>query len=376
MMLRKSSSSSSRRTSERTSLAQNRLSSEAKVSYSDDCDEHVELLKKFWRLAHDDDSSFVRVGNEWTAFGFQRDDPVSDLRGGGVLALRNLVNFLDLQPEYARVIMTSRRHEKVDNFDGFYPFAAAGINVTGLLCGILEDGSPSPVLADFYDECYALCFRLVDKIFDERKANYMGFNAVLKEAGERLRNALDKSRDADDVSRFLKIGPSSWGTRPADMKGFLEKLPVVPAKNQHRAAKGLATAMSKWRLRQFCLRGDLVAWFKNVPENHPQKAEVYGEPRHVQLLPQSSVRPHLSDAARFEVNNVKINSSKKTRSSLGKIKLRARSPADAQRWMAAMLAAIQTAATSTIQNIAEADEDDEELSGAPALFPRSPSDDG
>lgn len=73
------------------------LRSAATCQFSDDNEGHIALLQQLWDLAHGDDAkapAFVRVGTEWTSFGFQRDDPVSDLRGGGVLALQNLVRHL------------------------------------------------------------------------------------------------------------------------------------------------------------------------------------------------------------------------------------------------------------------------------------------
>jgi len=41
--------------------------------------------------------------------GFQGPDPTTDLRGGGELALRNLVWFVEAQPEFALPMMRKRR---------------------------------------------------------------------------------------------------------------------------------------------------------------------------------------------------------------------------------------------------------------------------
>jgi hypothetical protein len=35
-----------------------------------------------------------RVAEQWTHFGFQQADPVSDIRGGGVLSVKLLIYFL------------------------------------------------------------------------------------------------------------------------------------------------------------------------------------------------------------------------------------------------------------------------------------------
>jgi len=189
-----------------------KLLSELRREFDDGDDECVALLKSLWAVAHTclDEAvpPFERYGWRWTAFGFQRDDPVSDVRGGGVLALKNLVSFLQSEPAYARVILASRRARR--EFDpeapGFYPFAAAGINVTRLVSEfLLEDTHDKtfwPLLAKneaSFDQIYALAFRLVDRIFDKRHAKYMHFNDVLKEAKDTLRKALDKAGN-----RFLR----------------------------------------------------------------------------------------------------------------------------------------------------------------------------
>ena len=47
------------------------------------------LLRRLWVAAQGDDSvAFERRGEARTQFGFQQEDPISDLRGGGVLGLR------------------------------------------------------------------------------------------------------------------------------------------------------------------------------------------------------------------------------------------------------------------------------------------------
>lgn len=58
-------------------------------SYTPQC----RLLERFWHGAHVGEAKvpFVLKGEEWKRFGFQRDDPVSDLRACGRLAMEQLV---------------------------------------------------------------------------------------------------------------------------------------------------------------------------------------------------------------------------------------------------------------------------------------------
>ncbi|KAJ8600710.1 hypothetical protein CTAYLR_003920 [Chrysophaeum taylorii] len=366
------------------------LREEVSLEFSDENEEHVGLLKRLWDLAHGDAApAFQRVGGPWTAFGFQRDDPVSDFRGGGVLALRNLVNFLERQPCYARPIMLSRQPSS-SGFDpeaaGFFPFAAAGINVTRLLAEFAGvAGRPKEKLKHScwsllagheacFDECYALGFRLVDRCFDERGASYMDFNAVLKDAGTQMRAALEAASSAradylpqrvdprrpcahDAVARVLRLAPPGWGTAPAAMRGVLEKLPVGGMLSSRKIAR--------WRRRFFVLRGDLVAWFKPGGSGEADaaspawlKAEVHGElTNYVRLTSQSAIRANLSDALSFKVERCLSPDSVRS-----KLRLRAASPADAQQWMRAIEAAIEAArdgiASPAYRNTTEINIDD------------------
>ena len=59
----------------------------------------------------------------------QSRDPTSDLRGMGVLGLYTLVYFVEHHTDVAREIVFGNRA---------YPFAAVGINVTQLLCNLLN----------------------------------------------------------------------------------------------------------------------------------------------------------------------------------------------------------------------------------------------
>lgn len=404
------------------------LRSELSREFSDDNADDVALLKRLWEVAHRGGTpTFERVGKRWTAFGFQRDDPVSDLRGGGVLALRNLLTFLESQPEYAVPIMTSRQ-PRDGEFDpeaaGFYPFAAAGINVTRVVAeyaGLVGDGQQHgywPFLAtdrSCFDQCYALCFRLVDKFFDERQASYMQFNSVLKHAGGELKGALDhcgsrlnvkpdgsvqlrSSRSIyvpqriaprppcihDSIARVLHLSPPGWGRDPASVSGVLEKLPLGGVLSSRKIAK--------WKRRYFVLRGDLVAWFKPVPGAEDtaapsawRKAEVHGRlANYVRVAPHTCVRANLNDSCAFKIDKC-LGHDGKLKS---KLRLRASTPAEAQRWMVAIDAAVaafrnnsqqldnlQAAATNGLDVDDDDEDDDDDKAERPldAAYARSSS---
>lgn len=194
-----------------------------------------------------------------------------------------------------------------------------------------------------------------DRRFDERGASYMEFNSVLQEAGTHLHSALEASGAAeslydlpqrveprslcahDSVARRLRLAPPGWGATPATASGVLEKLPTSGVFSSRRTAS--------WHRRHFVLRGDVVAWFKQAFEGRDtdptawHKAEVNGKlTNYVRLSSNSFVLANLRDVNRFKVAN--CNSRDDSR---GELRLRAPSPAEAQRWMSAIETIVRAA---------------------------------
>jgi len=310
------------------------------------------LLRKLWALGHaalgEEAPPFERTSQRWTSFGFQRDDPVSDLRGGGVLALRNLVLFLEAQPQFANAILSSRRPSE-GAFDpkGFYPFAAAGVNLTKLLAA---DLAPKLRLDtdDAFDECYAVAFRLLDRIFDKRDASYMQFNDVLRETTQVLATALGGT---ESLTATLRLAPAHWGRESAAIRGVLRKLPTTPGLLGTRR-------VAQWRCRYFVLRGDVVAWYKPSSETNWRKAEVNGDLQsQARCLPDSRVIDRPGDPKAFKVEPI-LKGTRRV-----KLRLRADDQGVAAEWKMAFQAAIDRVVGSLVaprENGRPCDDDDDE----------------
>jgi len=290
------------------------------------------LLRKLWSLGHaalaedeeDDEEApvvrhtpppFERTSERWTQLGFQRDDPVSDLRGGGVLALRNLVRFLESQPQFANAVLRSRVPQKEFDPRGFYPFAAAGVNMTKVVAdlGPLED----------FDECYALAFRLLDRNFDRRDASYLQFNAILKETTDVLAKALASQQG---LAAALRLAAPSRSL-PA-IRGVLRKLPTTGGVLGTRR-------VAQWRCRYFVLRGDTVAWYKPASDRTWRKAEVNGDfQAEARCVRQSLVVDRPGDPRAFKVEPMLKGGTRV------KLRLRADDPAVAAAWKRAFQSVI------------------------------------
>ena len=115
-------------------------------------EKHEPLLIELWSLLNcalvpetspdfeDPKTTYEAVSEVWTLFGFQQKDPVSDIRGGGVLCIQHLIYFLREHRKSAEELMMkqkaklrSRASIEADGVSKCYPFCAAGINVTRVM---------------------------------------------------------------------------------------------------------------------------------------------------------------------------------------------------------------------------------------------------
>ena len=74
-----------------------------------------------------------RQGKHWKELGFQGEDPATDFRGGGMLALASLVHFAERYPRTSRRMVAEAASPQ-----HWHPFACTAINVTAVLIGLLR----------------------------------------------------------------------------------------------------------------------------------------------------------------------------------------------------------------------------------------------
>ena len=170
------------------------------------CPEHIDYLQRLWDASNlgvsDADGTkidFALQLNRWKDLGFQRDDPISDFRGTGMLGLANLVYFAEQYPS----IFLSMARDQQQSSEMEYPFATASINITHLMVNLLGLRKPAawfPTMDTYplfffnrkaWEELYTIIFRLFDQKWNQMLVGYMGFKKVI-----------DSTRD--DVSALLQ----------------------------------------------------------------------------------------------------------------------------------------------------------------------------
>eukprot|EP00613_Pedinella_sp_CCMP2098_P044615 CAMPEP_0171786072 /NCGR_PEP_ID=MMETSP0991-20121206/63063_1 /TAXON_ID=483369 /ORGANISM="non described non described, Strain CCMP2098" /LENGTH=624 /DNA_ID=CAMNT_0012394715 /DNA_START=101 /DNA_END=1975 /DNA_ORIENTATION=+ len=176
----------------------------------------------------DPSTTYASVSEAWTSFGFQQKDPVSDIRGGGVLSIQLLAYFLREHPDAAAAMLTqqqqsmaSRASIESNGISKAYPFAAAGINIARVLCIAFRLVGPAGntnkkfreekhtiwLLTEEFNELFCIVFRCMDQVWKDLDADYMRFKEVLDEVKDRLASALGKHPfTAHDVERYLTKG--------------------------------------------------------------------------------------------------------------------------------------------------------------------------
>ncbi|KAG1688997.1 hypothetical protein DVH05_002880 [Phytophthora capsici] len=148
------------------------------------------------------DLQFERVGESWSRLGFQRPDPTTDFRAGGMLSLDCLVYFASHYTSQAVRMVTN---QVPGSHDHTYPWGPAGINVTCMVARLFwkfdgelvrERQTNWPL---FYDsEAFHLLFSevfvLFDYLWNEMNANYGNFSMVIQATSDRIMDVLEEAQ--------------------------------------------------------------------------------------------------------------------------------------------------------------------------------------
>ena len=185
-----------------------------RTSFDDDEPSHVALLTRLW-VASFPFEPFERISPMWQSVGFQNKDPVKDLRGGGLLALRQLVHLAEKKPAVMAQLQDNRagRYLRPDHAESpNYPIAAAAVGVSCLLSKLFGVRSTATVAmlrdtrqpAGFwlvastersYHDAFCWALQVLDSTYDLMDCNYMTYPHAWKAASETIENTLNESPD-------------------------------------------------------------------------------------------------------------------------------------------------------------------------------------
>jgi hypothetical protein len=108
------------------------LTSELTTPFSDTNATQIQVLRDLWDCIFPG-VAFERQSSQWREVGFQKPDPVLDLKASGVLPLRAMGYLCHHYSSQAHSMITAQKGNTKSN----YPFAIVAVNITLLLADIL-----------------------------------------------------------------------------------------------------------------------------------------------------------------------------------------------------------------------------------------------
>lgn len=156
---------------------------------------HSRVLFTIYKRLTGDAFNCPVIGSHWSAIGFQGSNPSTDLRGAGILALVQLLCFLDKGKDIPVHIFQLSKHP-----ESHFPFCAVSVNITALVLDFLRNGTLSPMInkmgsaMEAVNSCYMTLFYEFYKVWKQGKT-IVDFDRVKKQLGSlksRRLEALEK----------------------------------------------------------------------------------------------------------------------------------------------------------------------------------------
>jgi len=123
------------------------------TSYDSENSVHEEKLLRLWRNMKEGEELSGRKSRQWQDIGFQGNDPATDFRGAGILALDALLHISTAYPEVTKRLLEHSHHPLYS-----YPFALLCIQITFLATDLCRNGAAK---SHFYNR-FGIISRLDD----------------------------------------------------------------------------------------------------------------------------------------------------------------------------------------------------------------------
>ena len=115
------------------------LAKDVQTGFVEDSAYHQRLLARLWEVQFPHiQHEYQRNSPTWKLAGWQKEDPVGDLKNSGLLALHSLIYLGEAYAEANVRMLQSQQANKRNN----YPFAIVGVNLTLLLVELIKLRDP------------------------------------------------------------------------------------------------------------------------------------------------------------------------------------------------------------------------------------------
>ena len=207
------------------------LSEDATTSFSEKNSVHVSVVLNLWEVLFPNAGSYQRTSDIWRTAGFQKPDPVVDLKATGILALRAMTYLCHKFPLKSQEMLQKNQA----NLKANYPFAIVGINLTLLLIDLLNLRDHKYLTtqgvkywstfdddAAFF-ELFCLAFLYMDDLWRSQQAVRSDFGRLIGEVKGVLGKVLYRNpTNVAELRRYCRIegmtegSQSSWGDENND----------------------------------------------------------------------------------------------------------------------------------------------------------------
>ncbi|XP_067663128.1 ELMO domain-containing protein 2-like [Haliotis asinina] len=154
-----------------------------KTKYSTTDKQHEDKLMLLWTSLMPTTKLESRVSKQWTAIGFQGDDPATDFRGMGLLGLDQLLYFIKEYPEITHSLLSQSHHPQYG-----FSYAILGINFTGMCYDLLKSRKlrthfynlteEAPTMKQFNEVYCCLFYDFIQFWFKEKPRDIMEFGRL------------------------------------------------------------------------------------------------------------------------------------------------------------------------------------------------------
>lgn len=177
------------------------------VPYDRDNPVHEQMLITLWETLFPEEELKSRVSPQWKILGFQGNDPATDFRGMGLLAVKHL---LYMATHYTTLLKELCQNQTDDHY---YPVATAGINMSKFLFDFFRSQPDNNQILITHPSCleeiYVTCLQVFDTTWAELEATYFDFTKVINTVSDKIKECFRESQTLDD---FQKIALSQGKT--------------------------------------------------------------------------------------------------------------------------------------------------------------------
>ena len=148
-----------------------KIKEDVDVLFDAKCTEYDDLFRELWKVLTDENLDTIQ-NERWKYYGFQNANPRSDLRGGGLISLKQMISYAKSHKEKVKE-MVAPEHE--------FLFAVSSINITYFLFRYYHLSSLLVYEKDWKEICSRIALKSFCILLEDDHSTYNKLHAMLLE---------------------------------------------------------------------------------------------------------------------------------------------------------------------------------------------------